>query len=82
MEAEAEDFLFEVDFKITTFTMGFTDASGIFSKETSDGENFTSEMKALFRTMRAGSRITLEDIKAIGPDGKIRPLSPINITVR
>jgi gliding motility-associated protein GldM len=82
MEAEAEGFMFEVDFKITTFTMGFTDASGIFSKETSDGEKFTSQMKALFRTMRAGSRITLEDIKAIGPDGKVRSLSPINITVR
>jgi gliding motility-associated protein GldM len=82
VEAEAEDFLFEVDFKVTTFTMGFTDASGIWAQKKSSGEKFTSEMKTLFRTMRAGGRITIQDIKAIGPDGKVRSLNPINITVR
>jgi len=82
VKAEAEDFLFEVDFKVTTFTMGFADRSGIWSEKTSDGENFTNEMRSLFRTMRPGQRISIQDIKAIGPDGKIRPLSPINITVR
>jgi gliding motility-associated protein GldM len=82
VEAEAEDFLFEVPYKVTTFTMGFADRSGIWAERTSDGENFTTEMQSLFRTMRPGQRITIQDIKAIGPDGKVRPLSPINITVR
>jgi gliding motility-associated protein GldM len=82
VEAEAEDFLFEVDFQVTEFSMGFTDASGIWGSKKSDGNKFTGEMKSLFRSMRTGSRITLQDIKAIGPDGKVRPLSPINITVR
>ena len=82
VEAEAEDFLFEVEFEVITFTMGFVDASGIWASKKSDGKNFTSEMKGLFRTMKPGQRITLQDIKASGPDGKVRPLSPINITVR
>jgi len=82
VEAEAEDFLFEVDFKVTSFTMGFADRSGIWSERSSSGEEFTNEMRTLFRSMRPGQRVTIGDIKAIGPDGKIRPLSPINITVR
>jgi gliding motility-associated protein GldM len=82
VEAEAEDFLFEVDFKVTSFTAGFNDASGIWVERASENEAFTSEQKAIFRSMRAGQRISIENIKAIGPDGKVRTLSPINITVR
>ncbi len=82
VEAEAEEFLFEVDFEVTSFSMGFRDASNIWSEAKSSGNKFTGEMKTLFRNMRAGSRITIQDIKAIGPDGKVRALSPINITVR
>jgi gliding motility-associated protein GldM len=82
VEAEAEDFLFEVDFEVTEFKMGFTDASGIWSEEPSNGNRFTSDMRSIFRTMRPGQKVSLTDIKAIGPDGKVRALSPINITVR
>ena len=81
IEAEAEDFLFEVEFKVTSFNMGFNDAAGIWVTRKSDGNNFTAEMKNIFRSMRAGQRVSLENIKAIGPDGKVRTLSPIIITV-
>jgi hypothetical protein len=82
VEAEAEDFLFEVDFEVTSFTMGFIDQNGIWASTKSNGDKFTGEMKQLFRNMRAGQRISIQDIKAMGPDGKPRSLSPINITVR
>ena len=82
VEAEAEDFLFEVDFEVTSFTIGFNDASGIWVERKANSNKFTSEQKGIFRSMRAGQRISIENIKAIGPDGKVRTLSPINITVR
>jgi hypothetical protein len=82
VEAEADDFLFEVDFEVTSFTMGFTDQSGIWVERSSQNNKFTSEMRTIFRTMRAGQRLSVENIKAIGPDGKVRSLSPINVTVR
>lgn len=82
VEAEAEDFLFEVDFEVTSFTVGFNDATGIWVERSANSNKFTAEQKNIFRTMRAGQRMSLENIKAIGPDGKVRTLSPINITVR
>jgi hypothetical protein len=82
VEAEAEDFLFEVEFEVTSFTIGFNDAAGIWVEREANSNKFTSEQKGIFRSMRAGQRISIENIKAIGPDGKVRTLSPINITVR
>lgn len=82
VEAEADDFLFEVEFQVTSFTVGFTDQAGIWVEEESNSKNFTSAQRGIFRSMRAGQRISIENIKAIGPDGKVRTLSPINITVR
>jgi gliding motility-associated protein GldM len=82
VEAEAEDFLFEVEFEVTSFTIGFNDAAGIWVEREANSNKFTSEQKSIFRSMRAGQRISIENIKAIGPDGKVRTLSPINITVR
>ncbi len=82
VEAEAENFLFEVDFEVTEFSVVSTDASGITGSNESKNDKFTSEQLALFRNMRVGQRFFIENIKAIGPDGKVRPLNPINITVR
>jgi gliding motility-associated protein GldM len=80
--AEAEDFLFEVEFKVTAFTIGFIDNNGIWTEEASTNNNFTSAQKQIFRSMRSGQRISIENIKALGPDGKVQSLSPININVR
>ncbi len=82
VKAEAEDFLFEVDFKVTEFEIGFTDANGKYVVEPAKGNAFTSEQKAIFRSMRSGQIISISQVKAIGPDGKVRSLNPINIRVR
>ena len=82
VEAEAEDFLFEVEFKVTTFKVVSTDASGITGSQESTNNEFTPAQLALFRGMKVGQRFSIEDIKAIGPDGKVRALNPINVKVR
>ncbi|MGM0472926.1 MAG: gliding motility protein GldM [Bacteroidota bacterium] len=82
IRAEAQDFLFEVDFDVTSFTVAFQDRSGKWSYEESDNSRFTSAQKAIFRSLTSGQRIMFEDIKAIGPDGKVNTLNNITINVR
>jgi len=82
VRAEAKDFLFEVDFDVTSFTVAFQDRSGKWSYETSENSRFTGAQKNIFRSLTAGQRIMIEDIKAIGPDGKVSTLNNITINVR
>ncbi|MEX0987679.1 MAG: gliding motility protein GldM [Bacteroidales bacterium] len=82
VEAIAEDFLFEVDFTVTGFKVNVVGSGGINIIEESTSESFTSAQKDIFRRMRAGQRVFIEDIQAIGPDGVKRPLNSITIKIR
>jgi gliding motility-associated protein GldM len=81
VEAEAENFLFEVPFTVTEFNVVATGSGGISAKYESKSENFTREQLTIFRNLRIGQSFTIEDIKAIGPDGKVRQLNPIIVKV-
>lgn len=82
VEAKAEGFLFDVDFTVTKFNVNVVGTGGINLIESSESENFTSAQKNIFRRMRAGQRVTIEDIEAIGPDGVVRQLNSITIRIR
>jgi gliding motility-associated protein GldM len=77
-----EGFEFEVEFVVESFTVGFFDSNNIWNEKAATSANFNSEQKQIFRNLRSGQRISIENIKCSGPDGRIRTLSPINITVR
>jgi len=81
VEAEAEDFVFEVDYKVQSFEVAFQGAGGMRATLSSSSDRFTSEQKNLFRQLRSGQRIMIEKIKATGPDGVLRTLNNITITV-
>jgi gliding motility-associated protein GldM len=81
VKAEAKDFVFEVEYKVLSFEVAFQ-GQGIWSSMPSSSENFTSRQKDLFRQLRTGQRIMIEKIKASGPDGVVRTLNNITITVR
>ncbi len=81
VSAEAADFVFEVDYKVQSFEVAFQGAGNIWSSMKSSSEGFTSEQKNLFRQLRSGQRIMIEKIKATGPDGVLRNLNSITITV-
>jgi len=82
VEAEAEDFVFEVDYKVQSFEVAFQGQGGIWSTIPSESERFTSQQKNIFRQLRSGQRVMIEKIKATGPDGVVRNLNSITITVR
>lgn len=74
--AELEDFVFDLKFTITKFTLVAQD--GIYTREyNSTSGAFTREQKAAIKSAKRGSRITIENIEARGPDGTDKPLSPI-----
>jgi gliding motility-associated protein GldM len=82
VRAEAKDFVFEVDYKVQSFEVAFMGSGGIWSSMPSSNDRFTGDQKNLFRQLRAGQRVMIEKIKASGPDGVIRNLNSITITVR
>ncbi len=82
VEAVAEDFLFDVVFTVTGFKVNVVGAGGINIIEESTSESFTTAQKDLFRRMRAGQRVFIEDVEAIGPDGVKRSLNSITIKIR
>jgi len=75
--ADMEDFDFDLEFKITEFTVSTTDKGGYFIGQSTKGNVFTKGQKDLMKDLRRGQRVNIEDVKAIGPDGKVRNLAPI-----
>lgn len=74
--AVLEDFLFDLKFTVTKFTLVTQD--GIYSREyTSNSNKFTNEQRSAINKAKRGSRITIEDIEAKMEGGKPQPLSPI-----
>ncbi len=81
VRAEADDFVFEVEYKVQSFEVAFQGSGNIWSSMLSSSDRFTSEQKNLFRQLKNGQRIMIEKIRATGPDGVLRTLNNITITV-
>jgi len=64
-----------IGFDITAVIGGFE------KKETSMDNKVTPNQKTLMTSIKAGGKIIIENIKAKGPDGTVRNLSPISIKV-
>ncbi|MEA3316514.1 MAG: gliding motility protein GldM [Bacteroidota bacterium] len=75
--AVMENFEFDLDFEITQFTVSTTDKGGYFIEQKTKGTRFSKAQYNLIKALRRNKRVNIEDIKAIGPDGKIRKLPPI-----
>jgi gliding motility-associated protein GldM len=82
VKAEAKDFVFDVEYKVQSFEVAFMGQGGIWSSMPSTNDRITSQQKTLFRQLRTGQRVMIEKIKATGPDGVLRNLNSITITVR
>jgi gliding motility-associated protein GldM len=75
------DFEFNLNFIIMSFTFSGNRKGDIIDKK-GNGNSLTADMKEFIRTSRRGDKIILEDILAKGPDGKIRSLNPIVLTLQ
>lgn len=75
--ADMENFDFDLEFKIIEFTVSTTDKGGYYIEAKTNGTLFTKQQQDLIKDLRRRSRVTIEDVKAVGPDGSVRPLASI-----
>ncbi len=75
--AAMENFEFDLEFKITEFTVSTTDRGGYTIDASTKGNVFTKQQLDLIRNLRRSQRLNIEDVKAVGPDGSVRSLAPI-----
>lgn len=79
--AAIDDELLNVTYKVLSFETVFFDSMGNAIPEVSDGANFSQRQKNSFRRLSRGKRFYISRVRAVGPDGIERDLSPIEVIV-
>ena len=81
LQAAIDDGLLNTPFQVQSFETVFFDSMGNAIPEVSDGANFSSRQIQQFSRLQRGKRFYISRIKAIGPDGITRDLSPMEVIV-
>ncbi|MCF8378501.1 MAG: gliding motility protein GldM [Bacteroidales bacterium] len=81
VEAEMEDFDFDLEFQITEFTVSAVASGGFTKMEKSTSGNFTEAQKDIIRGLSNGKNFTVTEVKAIGPGGDVRVLNSIVLKI-
>ena len=77
--AAIDDGLLNISFTVLSFETVFFDSMGNAMPEVSDGTNFSSRQKEQIKRLSRGKRFYISRIKAKGPDGITRDLSPLEV---
>lgn len=78
--ADMENFEFELQYRVTEFTVSTT-ISNFLREETSKSYKFTKAQKQIIESLSKGQRVYIQDIKAVGPDGVQRSLPAIALLI-
>jgi gliding motility-associated protein GldM len=74
------DFDFDLQYQVTEFTILYNDKGSDF-EERSTSSNLTEKQKALIGRLTKGRNLIIKDIRALGPDGKVKDLSPVILKI-
>jgi len=74
------DFDFDLQYTITGFTILYSDRGNDF-EESSTSSTLTPKQKDLISRLTRGKYLTIKDIKAKGPDGRINDLLPVILKI-
>jgi len=77
---EMKDFEFDLYFEIRKFTFA-TIINGDWLQKNVSGNRFTQEITKIIRNARPKQKIFFENIQAQGPDGTVRSLNPVSLTL-
>lgn len=77
--AKLENFDFDASFSITRFTLTVIKPRQDAVTLSGSGNELTGAMRSALSTITPGSRIFIENIEAVGPDGSPRILKPIGL---
>ncbi len=75
-----KDFDFDLNFVVTSFTMG-TIINGDYIPKRTRGNRFSEEMHDIIKNAKRGQKFFFENIQAEGPDGSRHTLGSINLTI-
>jgi gliding motility-associated protein GldM len=81
LEAAIDDGLLDTKFRVLSFETVIFDSMGNAMPEVSDGANFSARQKQAFQRLQRGKRFYISRIKAVGPDGITRDLSPMEVII-
>ena len=86
MEAETlgaalDDDLLNVAYTVVSFSTIFYDSMGNAIPEVSNGSAFSQRQKEQFRRLKPGKSFFISDVKAKGPDGITRDISPMQVSL-
>lgn len=81
LSAAIDDDILNVDYSVVSFSTVFFDSMGNAIPEVSDGAEFSKRQKEQFRRLKPGQSIFISDVKAKGPDGIIRDISPMQVSL-
>ncbi len=81
IEAAIDDGLLDTKFKVLSFETVIFDSMGNAMPEVSAGANFSDRQRQSFQRLQRGKRFYISRIKAVGPDGITRDLSPMEVIV-
>lgn len=81
LQAAIDDGLLDTPFTVMSFETVFFDSMGNAIPEVSDGGKFSARQRQSFQRLQRGKRFYISRIKAVGPDGLTRDLSPMEVII-
>lgn len=81
LSAAIDDGLLDTPFTVLSFETVIFDSMGNAIPEVSAGAQFSPRQKQAFQRLRRGNRFYISRIKAKGPDGITRDLSPMEVII-
>ena len=81
LEAAIDDGLLDTKFKVISSETIIFDSMGNAMPYVSDGAQFSQQQRQAFQRLSRGKRFFISRIKAVGPDGITRDLSPMEVII-
>ncbi|TCJ14268.1 gliding motility protein GldM [Flaviaesturariibacter flavus] len=72
--AYIKDFPFDIKYQVTSFTLTADNAEGDIEEAPCTGNTWSPKAQSIIRGLAAGRTVTIDGIRAIGPDGRTRKL--------
>ncbi|MDE6842964.1 MAG: gliding motility protein GldM [Muribaculaceae bacterium] len=79
--AAIDDDILNVTYTVLSFSTIFYDSMGNAIPEVSDGASFSARQKEQFRRLKPGQTFFISEVKAKGPDGITRSISPMQVAL-
>ena len=78
--AKMENFEFDLRFEIVSYTVSAT-VKGKVAEQACQGPALTANAKTVIKELKSGQKLYIEKIKAKGPDGTVRDIGNISLTI-